>query len=136
MRGPCGANANAMLWATSRDTPASRAAAIRFAVPSRRSRDVVANCFSIVRKFSRSGIDVSWCTIASGAAARTAVTTESRSSASPLNGSTPAARNASAVAEERARPATECPPEINSGTSCRPITPLAPATNTRMGRLP
>ena len=79
---PVGAYAKAMLCAITRRTPCSLAAAIRFAVPSRRRRLVGSNCCSILRGSIGSGMAVSWLTITSGRAAPTASFTEAASSAS------------------------------------------------------
>src|SRR5581483_3264145 len=58
----------------------------------------------------------------------------SRSKTSHTNGSAPRWRSDSAFSGERVMPTTSCPAAPSSGTSRAPITPVAPATNTRMHR--
>src|SRR6476646_3103601 len=65
-------------------------------------------------------------TTASGATSRTAAATASRSSAST------ASIGVGPGCGVRASPITSCPADSNSGSSGRPITPLAPATSTFM----
>ena len=62
-------------------------------MPRVRSSFVAANCLSGWRRLRRPASAVIWCTITSGAAARTAAITASRSSPSRITGSAPAARN-------------------------------------------
>ena len=76
-----------------RRVPARFAAASRLSVPRVRSSLVAANTLSGLRRLRRPASAVIWCTITSGAAARTAAITASRSSPSTITGSAPASRN-------------------------------------------
>ena len=76
-----------------RRVPARAAAASRLSVPRVRSSFVAANTWSTLRRLRMfASAVISW-TITSGAAARTAAITASRSSPSTTTGSAPASRN-------------------------------------------
>src|SRR5262249_46944402 len=60
----------------------------------------------------------------------------SPSNASQTTGSAPNSRSRSSFPGERVIPATSCPAATSSGTSRTPITPLAPATKTRISEWP
>ncbi len=76
-----------------RRVPARAAAASRLSVPWVRSSFVAANAWSGLRRLRMPASAVIWCTTTSGAAARTAAITASRSSPSRITGSAPAPRN-------------------------------------------
>ena len=76
-----------------RRVPARAAAASRLSVPRVRSSFVAANTLSGLRRLRMPASAVISCTITSGAAARTAAITASRSSPSRTTGSAPASRN-------------------------------------------
>src|SRR5436190_10364692 len=120
-----------MLCATNNRAP--RAASRRFRVPSVRSRFVGARSCATLRGFTRLGIAVIWWTTASGAAAPTARASDSRSKTSHAAMSAPARARIASPSRERAMAVTACPASSRTGTSARPMTPVAPATNTRMG---
>jgi hypothetical protein len=80
-----------------RRVPASAAAASTLSVPRVRSSLVAANALSGLRRLRMPARAVIWCTITSGAAARTAAITASRSNPSRITGSAPAARNCAAL---------------------------------------
>src|SRR6516162_1552122 len=75
---------------------------------------------------------VIWCTMTSGCAAVTASSTARRSRPSTMTGVAPAACSAAALAVERVVPVTSWPAATRLGTRYWPITPVAPATKTRM----
>jgi hypothetical protein len=66
-------------------------------VPRVRSSFVAANSLSGLRKLRMPVSAVIWCTITSGAAARTAAITAARSSPSTTTGSAPASRNSATL---------------------------------------
>jgi hypothetical protein len=101
-------------------------------VPRVRSAFVAANSLSGLRKLRRPASAVISCTITSGAAARTAATTASRSSPSSTTGSAPASRNSPALPGVLVVAVTSCPAATSPGTRCRPSAPVAPVTKTRM----
>ena len=68
----------------------------------------------------------------SGAARPTDRRSPSRSNTSPTTASAPSPRSHSASEGRRARPVTECPRPTSSGTTRRPITPVAPARKIRI----
>jgi hypothetical protein len=76
-----------------RRVPAAAAAASRLSVPRVRSSFVAANALSGLRRLRILASAVISCTITSGAAARTAAITASRSSPSTTTGFAPVARN-------------------------------------------
>ena len=80
---------------STRSTPASRAAASRWSVPSVRRRLVSANERSNLRRSRSPPSAVIWWTIASGRASATAARTPSRSSPSTTTGSAPSSRSMS-----------------------------------------
>ena len=77
-----------------------------------------------------SGIAVSWCTMTSGRAVATASATWSGSSASATTGTAPSPDSSSRLDALRVIPCTSWPAATSRGTSCLPIAPDAPATNT------
>ena len=109
----------------------------REALPPRRPRErpvwrvPVTRISELARKFPpfRS---VSWCITTSGAASATARRTPSASNTSPTTALAPRLRSQSASADRRTRPVTECPRPTSSGTTRRPITPVAPARKIRI----
>src|SRR5690348_6630899 len=119
-----------MLCARNRGVVAAAAAASRFRVPSRRIRSFADRYVcSCVRSSGRS---VSSLTITSGPKSPTAARSAFRSKTSQTTGSAPSRLSASTFSGERVRPATSWPAATRRGTSRTPITPLAPATNTRI----
>src|SRR5689334_8062318 len=74
---------------------------------------------------------VAWCTMTSGSAATTAALVRLASSRSSTTGRTPCSRRAATFAFDLVVAYTSCPVDTSSGRSCRPTTPVAPATNTR-----
>ena len=109
---------------------AATAARNRFLVPSVRKRFVTASSRSRFRTPADGEMAVISCTTTSGAARATAVATASASKASATIGSAPAEPIVSALLAVRVIPWTEWPAESRMGKSCRPMAPLAPATNT------
>ena len=80
-----------------RRVPARSAAASRLSVPRVRSSFVAANSLSGLRRLRMPASAVISCTITSGAAARTAAITASRSSPSRTTGAAPASRSCVAL---------------------------------------
>jgi hypothetical protein len=120
----------AMLCPRNRGAFAATAASRRLRVPSRRIRLFAApKASSCLRSSGRS---VSSLTKASGANSTTASHSADRSKTSQTIGSAPSWRNGSPFSGERVIPATSWPAQTSSGTSRTPITPLAPATKTRI----
>ena len=120
------------LCAMTRLVPAAAAAASRLSVPVVRSSLVTAKSRSRWRGARMSPSAVIWWMITSGAAARTAAITASRSSPSSTAGSAPAARSGAALPGVRVVAMTWRPAATSPGTRCRPSAPVAPVTKTRM----
>ena len=75
---------------------------------------------------------VIWCTIVSGWAAATASPTDAASSPSITTPSAPSCASRSSLAALVVVAVTWWPRATSCGTSRRPMTPVPPATNTRM----
>src|SRR6266508_731547 len=126
----------AALCATKLVTPVASAAASRWSVPSLRSRLVVAKKRS---GFLRLGLPacaserpVIWCTIASGRAAATASPTDAAPSPSITTPLAPSCCSKPSLAALVVVAVTWWPRATSRGTSRRPMTPVPPATNTRI----
>ena len=96
----------AMLCAISRRTPAARAAAARFGVPSMRMRALRRSASAYCGVPGAKARSVSWWMTASGFATTTARFKASASKTSTTTGSAPMARIAPALSAERVMPAT------------------------------
>jgi hypothetical protein len=130
----------AALWATTWETPVASAAASKWSVPSLRSRLVMAK-----KRSAFLGLSLPACateravisfTITSGRAAATASPTNIASSPSITMPSAPSCSSSPNLAALVVVALTWCPRVTNCGTSRRPITPVPPATNTRMASRP
>ena len=130
-RSPVGAYANAMLCATTRRAPVASAASTRTRVPSVRTRLFASNTLGSAQSI-RGGSEVSWWITASGEASAMAARTPSASNTSQTTGSAPTASSCAARRTERVIAVTSCPASSSCGTSGVPITPVAPARNTRI----
>ena len=130
-RSPVGAYANAMLCATTRRAPMASAASMRFRVPSVRTRLFASNRLGLSQS-NRAGNAVSWWMTTSGEASARAARTSSASNTSHTTGSAPTASSWAARNTDRVIAVTSCPASNSCGTSGLPITPVAPATKTRM----
>src|SRR6478736_3430726 len=121
---------------TTWDTPIASAAASRWSTPSLRRRLVIAKNRSARL---RSGLPecasdraVIWFTIVSGRAAATASPTAAASSPSMTMPSAPRSANSRSLSALVVVAVTSCPFATSCGTRNRPMTPLPPATNTRI----
>ena len=103
----------AKLCATSRRTPASRAAASSASVPSVRIRFVSPKLRSRFRENRTFASAVASWTIASGSAPSTALRTARASSRSRATGFAPSARTRAALDGDMNVPITSCPASIN-----------------------
>ena len=101
-------------------------------MPVLRSSLVTANCWSRLRKLFMLVSAVIWWMITSGWAAATALRTASRSSPSTMTGVAPCLLSWLALSGERVLAVTSWPTVIRPGTRYWPITPVAPATKTRI----
>ena len=101
-------------------------------MPWLRSSLVTANSLSKLRKLRMLARAVIWCTTTSGCAAPTASSTAWRSRPSTMAGVAPALFSWAALAGERVVPVTSWPAATRLGMRYWPMTPVAPATKTRM----
>src|SRR5580704_13013276 len=115
-----------------RPVPAARAAASRLSVPVVRSWLVTAKSLSKLRKSFSALSEVIWWMMTSGLARPTAVSTASASRPSTMTGVAPSRRISVSLTADRVVPVTSWPAAVSNGTRRCPMTPAAPATNTRM----